>query len=419
MSVISLSGLPRVEHAVETQHGVQQTSAGRISLFIHENFHDAEEAWRYLETRGVCVNAQTFVRAKLWFETVSAPRGARLAVAVGCSDVGAPLFVWPFQAESVNGVSCLRWIGWEHANYQMGLHTLDFARKVQPGDMKALVQQAADLAEANAALLKYQPVEWDGAPNPFALLPQRPSSSNGHAVLLDKDFDNLYRNKFSGKSRNTARRKEKKLHGEDSFEIAWAHSPGERRPLLEEFFRQKSRQFSELGISDAFADKSVQDFYHALASLPSGQDGTLEIASLKVDGEILAIACGIRFRDKFETLLTSIGSGPLNRYSPGAMLAKFQIEDACEKGLNFFDMGVGDAPHKTDWCDVQVPLFDTAIAFDEKGYAATLPYIAITAGKRYIKNSRALWTAARFVRNALFGKQYKKQDVVATARLPN
>ena len=101
------------------------------------------------------------------------------------------------------------------------------------------------------------------------------------------------------------------------------------------------------------------------------------------------------------------------------MLAKFQIEDACDKRLNFFDMGVGDAPHKSDWCDVQVSLFDTAIAFDEKGYAATLPYIAITAGKRYIKNSPALWTAARFVRNRFFGKGDSKMATAEAVRQSN
>jgi len=418
VSVISLTGLPRVEHAAESRPVALQTSAGRILLRFHENFIDAEEAWRFLEARGLCVNAQTFVRARLWFETVSATRGYRLAIAVGCSDSGQPLFVWPFQVEPVNGVSCLRWIGWEHANYQMGLYTLDFAQKVTPGDMRAIIQQFAELAGASAALLKYQPVEWDGAPNPFALLPRRSSSSNGYAILLDKDFDNLYRNKFSGKTRNTARRKEKKLLDAGDVEISWAQSPEERLPLLEEFFRQKNRQLAEQGIPDAFADETVRAFYRQLAALSSGRDGTLEIASLRVNGENLAIACGITFKDKFETLLTSIGAGPLSRHSPGAMLTKFQVADACRRGLNFFDMGVGEGPHKRDWCDVHVPLFDTAIAFDEKGYVATLPYIAMTAGKRYIKNTPVLWAAARFVRNSFFGKQ-NKSSTAATAPSAN
>ena len=93
---------------------------------------------------------------------------------------------------------CLHWIGWEHANYNMGLHTLNFARKITADDMKALLSEAASLiGGVNAAYFDKQPYEWDGVANPMTHLPQRPSSNLGHSVLLESDFDTLYRNRFS------------------------------------------------------------------------------------------------------------------------------------------------------------------------------------------------------------------------------
>jgi len=385
----------------------QDTAAGRIELVVYHDFDNAIDAWSRLEARGICVNAQTFERSRFWFENVSAAQDAVPAIVVGTSAIGETQFVWPFEMSSQNGINCLRWIGWEHANYQMGLHTLDFARNVTAEDMKVLLERAATLSGANVALLRYQPAEWDGVRNPMTLLPFHPSTSLGHSVLLDTDFENLFRNRFSGKSRNTLRRKEKRLWAEGQVEMRWAVSPEERRPLLDIFFDQKARQFSDQGIPDTFKDENIRSFYHDLASLPSGKDGTLEIAYLKLNDGVLAISCGIHFRDKFETLLTSIELGPMSRYSPGAILTKFQIEDCCNRGHNFFDMGTGNAPHKADWCDVHTDLFESAIAFDEKGYLLTLPYIAKTVGKRFIKSRPMLWAIARSVRNTLYGNSAK------------
>lgn len=395
------------EHVSEAQAVFQDTAAGRIKVTVFQDFHNALGVWSALEATGICVNAQTAERARLWFENVSITHSARPVIVVGRSETGETQFVWPFEMLQKNGIKCLHWIGWQQANYQMGLHTLNFARNASREDMHAILSRVASVVGANVALLHHQPFEWDGAPNPMALLPHHVSSNFGYSVLLDRDFDNLFRNRFSGKSRNTLRRKEKKLQAAGDVEMRWAETAEERHVLLETFFVQKSRQFAEQGIADAFKDEAVRAFYHDLASLPSGQDGTLEIAFLKVNQDIVAISCGIRHRDKFETLLTSIELGPMSRHSPGAILAKFQIEDCCRRGLNFFDMGTGDAPHKADWCDVSTALFETAIAFDEKGYLVTLPYIAQTAGKRFIKSRPRLWAMARSVRNMLYGNSGK------------
>lgn len=410
VSVLSLIGSHRSVHVPDVHPVLLDTAAGRIGLTVYHDFHDVMDAWSQLEARGVSVNAQTAERSRLWFENVSAAKGARPAIVVGTSVSGETQFVWPFEISIRNGINCMRWIGWEHANYQMGLHTLDFARKVTADDMGLLLEHAASLSDANVALLKYQPREWDGVRNPMALLPLHPSTSLGHSVLLDRDFENLFRNRFSGKSRNTLRRKEKRLHEEGNVELRWAATPEERHPLLDTFFSQKARQFADQGIVDAFKDENIRSFYHDLAALPSGKDGTLEIAYLKVNDDVIALSCGINFRDKYESLLTSIDIGPMSRHSPGAILAKFQIEDCCNRGHNFFDMGTGDAPHKADWCDVHTELFETAIAFDEKGYMLTLPYIAKTAGKRFIKSNPMLWAIARTMRNTLYGSSSKPSD---------
>ena len=400
MTVISL---PRVHHkqdgigATAPSVGSLETSAGLIRLSIFRDFELVENEWRAFQTNAVCVQAQSFAHAEAWFRHVSQPAGAELAIVCGRSRSGDLEFIWPFEVVERRGVRCLHWIGWQHANYNMGLHTLKFARQSSPEDVKALLSEAVCLiGGVSAAYFDKQPYEWDGVVNPMAYLPLRPSANMGHAVLLESDFDTLYRNRFSGKSRNTLARKERRLREQALVVRGWAETPDERHKLLDEFFKQKAQQFSEQGISDAFADPRHRAFYHEIAELPSGEQETLEIGYLKVGTQIAAISSGTFFKDKFTTLLTSIDQGPVRKFSPGSLLFHFQIEDACHKGLNFFDMGAGDARHKAEWCDVDTPLFENIIAFDERGYLMTVPLAAQEAVKRMLPAGRGavLFTGA-------------------------
>ena len=232
--------------------GALQTSAGLVRLTVIRDFRTIESQWRSLQEHGICASAQTYGRAEAWFRLVSERAGAEPAIVCGHAESGELQFIWPFEVTDIFGIRCLNWIGAEQSNYNMGGFDRSFALSVSADDMRALLNHAAQLVGANAARFDNQPVERDGVRNPLALLQHRPSANNGNAVLLDQDFDTLYRNRFGGKSRNTLRRKERRLREDWDVTIGWAQTADERRSLLEEFFRQKARQFAEQGISNVF-----------------------------------------------------------------------------------------------------------------------------------------------------------------------
>lgn len=97
----------------------------------------------------------------------------------------------------------------------------------------------------------------------------------------------------------------------------------------------------------------------------------------------------------------------MQKQSPGALLLKHQIKEACSNGLAFYDMGVGAARHKDEWSDVEQTLFDSFIAFKPQGYVVTLPYAAITRIKGAIKASPRLWPIALRIREMLFARKSK------------
>ena len=170
------------------------------------------------------------------------------------------------------------------------------------------------------------------------------------------------------------------------------------------FFQQKSSQFAKEGIHNPFEDAEHRAFYHDIACKHSGGNAALEIAYLKIGGHPVAISSGVFFGRTFSLLLTSIDDGPARKNSPGSLLLHYQIEEACHRGFHYFDMGAGDARYKSVWCDINVPLFDSAIVFDERGYLVTLPLMAGAALKRVIKTHPELWSMAKAVRKSIFGR---------------
>jgi CelD/BcsL family acetyltransferase involved in cellulose biosynthesis len=102
--------------------------------------------------------------------------------------------------------------------------------------------------------------------------------------------------------------------------------------------------------------------------------------------------------------LCSLAEGDMQRQSPGALLLRHQIKEACAKGLAFYDIGVGEARHKDEWADVVHPLFDSFIAFKPHGLTLTLPLAALSHLKRAIKSNQYLWPLAQKLRTRLLGR---------------
>lgn len=382
------------------------TRLGPVRLRLYRDFEPVREPWSRLQQTALCTYGQTYAWMEAWHRIVAAPSGAELAIIVGESDARTPLFIWPFEIVRRAGQRTMRWVGQAQANYNMGLYDPGFAAGVEARDVAALLRQAAVLAgDVAAACLRDQPADWDGIDNPMRKLPHQTAPSRGFAVRLNPDFQTLFRSRFSGRSRGTLARKERRLNVLGPLSYGWGGSAAERLDLLETFLAQKSAWFDELGISDAFADPRHRAFYRCLAALDPSEPGHLRLGYLKSGDRTEATFNGIRFRGRFYVLLSSIGGGRARRWSPGKLLLLHQIREACESGLTVYDLGVGEAPHKLDWSDERIDLIDSFIAFRLSGRLVTLPLSAKAALKRVIKTNPVLWDLARSVRRTLLGRR--------------
>ena len=83
------------------------------------------------------------------------------------------------------------------------------------------------------------------------------------------------------------------------------------------------------------------------------------------------------------------------RSSPGALLLRAIIEAKCRDGLAAFDLGIGEARYKDEWCDETLPLFDSLMPVSPKGHVYCAFESARLRGKRWIKQSPWAWPAVR------------------------
>jgi CelD/BcsL family acetyltransferase involved in cellulose biosynthesis len=387
---------------------VVATSVGPVSLRVTDSFAGLELLWEELQQTARCTAPQTYAWARAWARHGLGPEGREPVIAIGCGADGEPLFLWAFETARRGGLTVLGWLGQDHANYNMGLFTPEAAAKFSAQDIDALLHAVALRTGAAAAVLKAQPFDWDGVRNPFAALPHQDAPNAGYAVKLG-DYEELFERRFGKRSRSNFVRKERKLAEAGPLTYGWAESKDEKLAVMDSFFAQKSRQLAAMGVGEIF-NVYARAFYREIALLEGDNPSRLRLGYLKAGDTVAAIFCGALCHDRLGVALSSIGEGEMQRQSPGALLLRHQIEEACQKGLAFYDIGVGTARHKEQWCDVRQPLFDSFIALRPEGLVLTLPLAAVARAKRAIKSNPYLWPLVQRWRRNLLGRATEGHD---------
>jgi hypothetical protein len=137
-----------------------------------------------LQAAAPCSSAQTYDWAKASARHLLGPEGREPVIAVACADDGRPLFLWPFEMAPAAGMKVLRWLGQDHANYNMGLFAPEAAPKFTANDLSRLLAEVARKTGAVAAILRAQPFSWDGMANPFAAPAHAKQRLRGHPRRL-------------------------------------------------------------------------------------------------------------------------------------------------------------------------------------------------------------------------------------------
>jgi CelD/BcsL family acetyltransferase involved in cellulose biosynthesis len=329
---------------------------------------------------------------------VGAPAGITPFIVTGFDRSGEPLFLWPFGRTRKGGLSIARFLGFKHANFNLGLWQRDLAANVTAADLHDIFDHAA--RGIDLAVLCNQPLSWDGIANPFGLLPRQESvdTSTRHNIIGPGGAS---RPAISKSMRSRLRAKERKLLTLPGYRYVQARTPEEIDRLLDSFFVLKSRHMALRGLADVFAEPGIAEFLRQSShcKLANGRP-LIEIHALEINGEVLALF-GVTADDyRFSSMFSTYTLSEHGRHSPGLILLAHMVDECAARGIASLDIGVGQARYKSFFCREPEPLFDSFLPFTLRGRLAAAGFAAGFAAKRAIKRNAPLWAAVKTLRRA-------------------
>jgi CelD/BcsL family acetyltransferase involved in cellulose biosynthesis len=352
----------------------------------------AKPYWRSLED-GLGTPYQAYDFLKLWQRHVGSAAGVTPCIVVGFDASGRPLFLWPLGRRRLGPWQVVEFLGGKHANFNMALWR-GRTDRIEAADLRAVLARLA--ACADLVRLCNQPLTWHGSSNPLALLPHQLAADSGFSGALSADFEALLRAHTDSATRRKMRKKTHALAALGAVTFEQAQIPQRIREVLDAFFQQKSERMRTLGIADAFAQASVHRFIEAAATERTpGGELLLELYALSLDDSVLATMGGIIGGDRFCAMFNSIASDSHAVHSPGEQLLLQLVRRCCERGLNRFDLGIGEARYKNLFCGDAEPLFDSILPLTAKGWLPAQALRLLAAAKRAIKQRPPLWALVR------------------------
>lgn len=251
------------------------------------------------------------------FPTQLTKRGRLTFIGRGVSNYSGPVFLPDFLADSVRAWG-------EHLSADENVKTIDLAGLRERSPFFALVVGAGGLPG------------W-GAPVTVA-------TNTCPEVDLRPGWEELQQGHKS-KQRSTWRRKANRLSRLGALEFVEAQDPAaleEAMPRMIELFEQR---WEGQRIRGGFSSHGP---FQAQAATRLAQERLALLSSLRLDGEIVAFAYGVRGRAVTSSYVLA-HDDRFDRYSPGLLLLLRILEAACRRGDSSYDFSVGDVPYKSLW----------------------------------------------------------------------
>lgn len=375
----------------------------RPTLEVHATFEPLAEAWAELEATANASVYQTARWLKPWTETIGQANRIQPRLVLARSPDGAATAIFPLGLSVAGGLRILGFLGGKDSNANMPLLRpgVSFTR----GFLLAALRHAAAMegGTADAIILSSQPLDWRGDANPMRLLPQAPSASYLHSARLGPDAATFLASRLSSDARKKMRSKLRKLEALGPVTHMRADNERDARRILQAMFTQKQERLAQMGVAGNF-DNPLSRAYFDRACLDGLEAGApaLELHALSAGDRIVATYGGGVHRGRFHAMINSFDMSPnVAKSSPGELIVWRMIESFHARGLEEFDLGIGEDRYKDFWCDQSQPLFDTMLGLTASGRAFCFAEGVRRRAKRIIKQSEFLWPLARRVRSLL------------------
>ncbi|WP_240231158.1 GNAT family N-acetyltransferase [Devosia lacusdianchii] len=372
----------------------------RLDVVVHARLVDAEAAWRAVEATGVLTPYQRYDWVAALVEAGAEPNG-RAAIAV-VNRGTVPVAILPLLIERQYGAVRARMLGAHQSNSDWILSAPDF--QPSPDELRDIFEHVAHAAGGiDLIQLLSQPASWQGVTNPVLALPHAPAPSNLYTASIGGTPVPYIEHRFTTKRRSNINRGRRRLQEQfGPVRLVRVTDAATLARVQAVFIEQRGARFDEMGVDNIFAQPPFPQFFRELTTQAFASERPALCAHALLAGDdIVATSWGAMAGDHYSQYINSTSSGPAGRYSLMGILVAELMDELTPAGIATFDMGLGDFDYKIEWTEPQ-QVFNSVIPLTLKGQVAAGVTQQVAALKRLIKQTPALWNAAKWARGHIF-----------------
>jgi CelD/BcsL family acetyltransferase involved in cellulose biosynthesis len=385
---------------VQSAQAAETRDLGVTRIDIFESFAAAAPAWDRLATDAIATPFGRRDWIELWQRHIGARERVRPLIAVARDARDEPMFLLPLACRAGRQFTRAYYFGGRHSQLNLGLWRPDVAAAITAADLTRAFETIAQRCDIDLFLLLNQPATWEGRRNPLAALAHQPSPDDVFSVdFAGESGEAVIKSRLKPALRGLLKSKEKKLAKLSGYRYFRAATTDEAERLLTAFLAQKAAHLKAQGVRNAFAVPGVADFLRAacIEALAAGAP-VIELHAIEGGGEVLAVMGGVANAQRFSCMFNSYTLTEHARWSPGLILIQHMLRHCADRGIASYDLGAGYAAYKRYFCKTTDPLFDSVLAFSERGHIAAAMCRMGLAGKRLIKSTGPLWAVVRAMR---------------------
>ena len=280
---------------------------------------------------------------------------------VVCFKESEPCIFLPLTVKLLNGVRILTWLD-SPAN--------DYCGAIISNDIKNNGQNLYDIwyelkHKLNFDAVFLEKIHEDIIEQIRNIIPIKPHIyQTTYTLNLKKnDFENFYFSKNSSKSRETDRRKEKKLN---SLNMNFTIKKNNIESL--ESHLSKKEDFYKLKKIKTFDSQKLFRFYMNIFEKNKKDEYEFFFSKLENDKVLLSSVFGIKFDEKFYYLVPLVEKSNFLNLSPGKFNLIYLIKSLSESENCNIDFGPGDESYKIDWSNKERNIYYLIKPYTFKGF---------------------------------------------------
>lgn len=237
----------------------------------------------------------------------------------------------------------------------------------EPGLRRALLQALRPFDILRIAKLREDSPDLHAlfGPASHAVMP-----AAAHAAALDAAFPEWRARRMKPSLRKELDQKRKRLGRKGEVRLACLLDPAGIDTALTRLRAFRRERFETRAERDVLADRTVFDFYRAIA-IDGAASGFARTYALALDGSPVAVVFGIAHGGRFMVLLSAFDNA-FRKSSLGYLLFEDIVADCIARGDAIFDLTIGNEGYKQDLGAEPTRLFEVRASGSPLGLAANL-----------------------------------------------